>query len=179
MNIYNLFIYNTYYQINSYNKAFSKSKGKYILLLETIQKEWKLKISARKSFDTIINEIGFNSNNHPHKSFGLCIINSINTINSITTNKIPYSDSDSGYTCGLWQLFHLLINFNNTNPREFMFMIHDFVNYFFSCDECKNNFIRDWNDCKYGRCEASKATEIDNNNEQARNLIIIWLYKII
>ena len=31
----NLGIFNTYYQINSYNKAFSKSKGKYILLLDS------------------------------------------------------------------------------------------------------------------------------------------------
>ena len=31
----NLGNFNTYYQINSYNKAFSKSKGKYILLLDS------------------------------------------------------------------------------------------------------------------------------------------------
>lgn len=31
----NLGKFNTYYQINSYNKAFSKSKGKYILLLDS------------------------------------------------------------------------------------------------------------------------------------------------
>lgn len=31
----NLGLFNTYHQINSYNKAFSKSKGKYILLLDS------------------------------------------------------------------------------------------------------------------------------------------------
>ena len=33
-NLKNYEEFNTYHQINSYNKAFSKSKGKYILLLE-------------------------------------------------------------------------------------------------------------------------------------------------
>jgi hypothetical protein len=72
-----------------------------------------------------------------------------------------------GYTCGLWQLFHIasvgLVEWNrflpdDTNLRMAISaedagkILRDTVNSFFGCQECRTNFVKAYDDCFLDRC---------------------------
>ena len=56
------------------------------------------------------------------------------------------AEAGSGYTCGLWLLFHILsVSVAQTPlPKEIdaSSAIHGFITHFFSCNECRENFLK-------------------------------------
>jgi len=67
---------------------------------------------------------------------------------------------DRGYTCGLWLLFHTLVV--NDISYSSLRHIRQYMEYFFDCDECRDNFL-------------AMSTDIDSvtSSDEA----ILWLWK--
>ena len=70
----------------------------------------------------------------------------------------------TGYTCGLWQLFHIvtigLVEWNKIAYDKDMQLhtmveaehIRGFIANFFLCDECRGHFVSEFDNCMYDRC---------------------------
>ncbi|KAL3915365.1 MAG: hypothetical protein SGILL_005692, partial [Bacillariaceae sp.] len=72
-----------------------------------------------------------------------------------------------GYTCGLWQLFHIMTmgvvqwNQDNVAGKKQSFYSMDeaaetlryFIEHFFGCEVCRINFIHEYDSCSFNRCE--------------------------
>jgi len=86
---------------------------------------------------------------------------------SAWTNQCTHGgDSHSGFTCGLWELFHLLsVGATHTPNQLYGFRkgyiisstevgetIYNFIANFFRCDVCKNNFVKMYKGCGYNHC---------------------------
>jgi hypothetical protein len=83
-----------------------------------------------------------------------------------------------GYTCGLWQLFHiisiglveynLMISANDDTVLSTLSLrttdgaetIRNFVQHFFTCDVCRYNFLKDYDDCAHDRCHRLSSSEM-------------------
>lgn len=69
-----------------------------------------------------------------------------------------------GYTCGLWQLFHImsvgLLEWNQNVHEDGIIWsaeaagknLRDFIEHFFGCEVCRTNFIRAYDNCELNRC---------------------------
>lgn len=100
--------------------------------------------------------------------------------------------SGMGYTCGLWQLFHImsvgLVEYNlmiastddivlkeisiaTTHAAE---TLRNFIEHFFACDVCRRNFLFAYDACELDRC--SRLTAKDRNSEQWI-LYPVWLFE--
>ena len=70
-----------------------------------------------------------------------------------------------GYTCGLWQLFHIMsvgvVEWNkqgtfldlSLSSVEVADTLKNFIEYFFRCDECRTNFLKAYEACEQNRCQ--------------------------
>lgn len=99
-------------------------------------------------------------------------------LQAIVANHPPHSDEwtgscshgkeGRGYTCGLWELFHIMtvgvVQFNDnaisTNEKT-LYQYHtadvaqtlrDFLDHFFSCTVCRSEFLKSFDSCAYDRC---------------------------
>jgi Erv1 / Alr family len=97
-----------------------------------------------------------------------------------------------GYTCGLWQLFHivsvglveynLMISANDDTVLSSLSIrttdgaetIRNFVEHFFACDVCRYNFLKDYDDCAHDRCH--RLSSVEMNTEQWI-LFPLWLFE--
>ena len=74
-------------------------------------------------------------------------------------NDLTWSDRcTSGYTCGLWELFHIVTVGTSTNdtpftPHASAEIIRNFVANFFPCSICQVHFLQMYDGCEFGRCE--------------------------
>jgi len=62
----------------------------------------------------------------------------------------------SGYTCGLWTLFHMLTMGApraGLSPGATMAAIRTYVEHFFGCAHCRDHFLSMYDSCAHGRCE--------------------------
>jgi Erv1 / Alr family len=84
-----------------------------------------------------------------------------------------------GYTCGLWELFHIvsvgLVEYNlliSTNDDVVLSelslstidaaeTIRNFIEYFFSCDVCRYNFLKAYDNCAHDRCHRLSDKQMD------------------
>ena len=86
-----------------------------------------------------------------------------------------------GYTCGLWQLFHImsvgLVEYNlmissnddtvlsslSISTTEAAETLRNFVEHFFACDVCRFNFLKDYDNCAHDRCHRLTSTEMNTD----------------
>ena len=96
----------------------------------------------------------------------------------------------TGYTCGLWTLFHLLtvgtVEWNKKqklqykdiedllSTMEVAEVIRNFVEHFFQCDECRTNFLKEYDSCGYDRC--NRLTMASSSLDDWKQLVL-WLYE--
>ena len=129
-------------------------------------------------------------------------------LNSILDNHpIPPEQKDwssactqhgTGYTCGLWMLFHLITigfvewnsyvtihEWSGINPIKAADTIRDFIFHYFLCEECRMHFVNEYDSCSYDRCnrlvdnhikEGPLNTEPDFVNKQWIQFPL-WLYE--
>lgn len=100
--------------------------------------------------------------------------------------------SGMGYTCGLWQLFHIMsvglveynlmiaasddtvlkeVSLKTTHAAE---TLRNFVEHFFACDVCRMNFLRAYDSCALDRC--SRLTEMEMDSVQWVQFPV-WLFE--
>jgi len=106
-----------------------------------------------------------------------------------------HSQPAKGFTCGLWNLFHIL-TIGSSKPEHELYGFHrgyfvsshhvaasiaDFVAYFFSCDVCRTNFLRMYESCGHGHCERLKseiAVGPSDGSDPARMELALWLWEV-
>jgi hypothetical protein len=98
-----------------------------------------------------------------------------------------HGEADAGYTCGLWQLFHVVtvsvVDHNEmavtTQERyateRVALTIRNYVDQFLSCDVCRQNFVRQFDTCAYNRCQRLSDT-VSGDPADWRQLPL-WLYE--
>jgi thiol oxidase len=93
----------------------------------------------------------------------------------------------AGYTCGLWELFHMVtVGVAERNQVSLVDMsipigvedaavtIRDYVENFFGCEVCRMNFVAAFDSCAHDRCTRldNNATTVDKWRE-----LPLWLYE--
>ena len=95
-------------------------------------------------------------------------------------------DEDQGYTCGLWELFHIVtvgtVEYNenaiSTDPTASLHTaavgqtLRNYIEHFFSCEVCRAHFLKAYDDCTLDRCHRL----VDTVGEQKRWIQLpLWL----
>jgi len=105
----------------------------------------------------------------------------------------------SGYTCGLWELFHILTIGSSlqdhrwfafrrgysTAPMELAQVLKRAVNQFLACDVCRWNFVNAYDRCTHDRCkrlvddmpELHEPVENTSEDDVGKELAI-WLWEV-
>lgn len=94
--------------------------------------------------------------------------------------------SGAGYTCGLWELLHILtigvVEWNMSSPYERISTndaadtIRDYIEHFFMCDDCRKNFLSMYDACQFQRCDRLTSDVSDGSRERWRQLPL-WLWE--
>jgi len=96
------------------------------------------------------------------------------------------SESSHGYTCGLWELFHIVsvsvVEWNNAavTPHSIVTteyvatMLYSYVSEFFGCDVCRRNFISNFDSCSQNRCH--RLGNSDTSHTEWKQLPL-WLWE--
>ena len=100
-----------------------------------------------------------------------------NTTSNATGNHSPrrrYTSRTTGYTCGLWELFHT-ITVGASLPQQQIYghwmgyktssyhvahTIKQVIQYFFGCDICRKNFVTMYDTCGYYHCTRFKPSTL-------------------
>lgn len=94
----------------------------------------------------------------------------------------------SGYTAGMWILFHIMsVGFVQWNhfamddgqkliPAAMADIQRNYVEHFFQCEECRLNFLSDYDACMYDRCNRLATTAEDGTTKQFIQYPL-WLFE--
>jgi hypothetical protein len=105
-----------------------------------------------------------------------------------TTSWSPASlQHGTGYTAGLWQLFHImsvgLVEWNHVamsdqqrlSPLEVADSLRNYVEFFFQCEVCRINFLTEYDSCSYDRCNRLTSQRKGTLHEDIQ--YPLWLYE--
>lgn len=112
--------------------------------------------------------------------------------NSQWTEACTHSERGLGYTCGLWDLFHLLTvgaslpshqlyGFRSgylTGSQHVAEIIKRFITSFLACDVCRWNFVSSFDNCAHDHCHrlAPVMSPLASNGTQNKELAL-WLWE--
>lgn len=96
-------------------------------------------------------------------------------------------DKFAGYTCGLWELFHImtvgLVEWNvfaneddwyYFRPSHSAKVLRNYIDHFFGCEVCRVNFLHAFDECEYDRCNRL-IHDIGDVNDWKE--LPLWLYE--
>jgi thiol oxidase len=95
-----------------------------------------------------------------------------------------YEDNDNGYTCGLWQLFHVMSvglvehNKHSKSPIPTRYVAETLRNYienFFQCDVCRMNFLYMYDSCAFDGCH--RLSNQASTSEHDWKEFPLWLWE--
>ena len=100
-----------------------------------------------------------------------------------TWRTCTYGDNEMGYTCGLWQLFHIMsvgvVEYNRHNPpiptRQASETLRNYIDHFFQCDVCRMNFLSMYDTCAFDGCH--RLSENPSLSEQEWRELPLWLWE--
>jgi len=102
------------------------------------------------------------------------------------TAACAHSVPASGYTCGLWELFHIMTiglveeNYKLSKPISTMHAaesLNKYVEHFFACEECRTNFMDMYDSCSFDRCNRLNWNETKNGDIHWKQLPL-WLWEV-
>ncbi len=113
------------------------------------------------------------------------------------TTACTHDRPNSGFTCGLWELFHILtIGASQTENQMYGFsqgyivsskevasILRNFVANFFHCVVCKNNFLKMYDECGHEHCTRLSShvpfleKAKDGGSDSSRELAL-WLWEV-
>lgn len=94
----------------------------------------------------------------------------------------------TGYTCGLWTLFHIVTigvvewNMGVGDPDERLATLdvadtlRNFIEHFFQCDDCRAHFLSEYDNCDRDRCNRLVSDKVTSTFTQWKELPL-WLYE--
>lgn len=90
----------------------------------------------------------------------------------------------SGYTCGLWELFHIMTigvvehnratEFSIFPVAEVADTLHNYISEFFACDVCRRHFLEEYDACAHDRCTRLGSSDTD---VQEWKQLSLWLWE--
>lgn len=92
----------------------------------------------------------------------------------------------AGYTCGLWELFHIMTvgvyeynlmvttEWDVIHTAEAADILHDYIANFFTCEECRRNFLQSFDACDHDRCSRLGSSTKD---EHEWKQLALWLWE--
>jgi thiol-disulfide isomerase/thioredoxin len=94
----------------------------------------------------------------------------------------------TGYTCGLWELFHIItigtVEWNSWATNDQMLKtpqvaesLRSYIEHFFQCDECRSNFLAEYDNCGYDRCNRLVDHTLKGGNVREWMELPLWLYE--
>eukprot|EP00571_Detonula_confervacea_P010571 CAMPEP_0172305988 /NCGR_PEP_ID=MMETSP1058-20130122/7169_1 /TAXON_ID=83371 /ORGANISM="Detonula confervacea, Strain CCMP 353" /LENGTH=462 /DNA_ID=CAMNT_0013017755 /DNA_START=241 /DNA_END=1626 /DNA_ORIENTATION=+ len=94
-----------------------------------------------------------------------------------------YGDNKMGYTCGLWELFHIMsvgvVEYNQHNPpiatRHASETLRNYIDHFFQCDVCRINFLSMYDTCAFDGCH--RLSTNPSLSEQEWRELPLWLWE--
>jgi hypothetical protein len=98
-----------------------------------------------------------------------------------------YGMPDEGYTCGLWELFHTMtvgvVEYNKAtfNANHLLVtettarILRDYIDHFFSCLTCRENFLDMFDKCSFNRCDRLSDYPIEDENDWIE--LPLWLHE--
>jgi Erv1 / Alr family len=101
------------------------------------------------------------------------------------TEACTHGDNFAGYTCGLWELFHIMtigvVEWNNVVTNEWSLIpinhaadtLHDYIANFFACDVCRKNFMTEYDACAHERC-----TRLASSHAKDWKQLPLWLWEM-
>ncbi|KAI2503322.1 Erv1 / Alr family [Fragilaria crotonensis] len=93
----------------------------------------------------------------------------------------------AGYTCGLWELFHIMsigmVEWNKMSFSENAVFtaestadtLHDYITEFLACDVCRRHFVADFDACTHDRCNRLGSSTTDPEEWKQFPL---WLWEV-
>lgn len=92
----------------------------------------------------------------------------------------------SGYTCGLWHLFHImtigLVEWNQkvsigerVSTIDAALTLRNYIENFFACDECRSNFLEMYDTCGFDHCHLLTGSTITHHDWEQLSL---WLHEV-
>jgi hypothetical protein len=92
----------------------------------------------------------------------------------------------AGYTCGLWQLFHImtigLVERNKSvsigdriSTIDAAITLRNYIEHFFACEECRRNYLEMYDSCGFDHCHLlTGSITVSNDWEQ----LSLWLHEV-
>ena len=99
--------------------------------------------------------------------------------------------TNAGYTCGLWNLFHILTvgatqkdnqfyGFHRgyfTSSKDVAATIRNFIAEFFRCEVCRSNFLKMYEGCNHDHCHRLDD-RLPLDQEKPSKEISLWLFEV-
>lgn len=94
-----------------------------------------------------------------------------------------YGDGAVGYTCGLWQLFHIMsigvveYNQHTNTPMPTRYVadtLREYIDHFFQCEVCRLNFLWMYNTCAFDGCNRLSDKPSLSNKEWRELPLWLW-----
>jgi len=92
---------------------------------------------------------------------------------------------EAGYTCGLWELFHIvtvgIVQWNimahdRISTLDAAEILKDYIENYFTCDECRKNFVTMYDACQFQRCERL-STNVSDEEMMNWKQLPLWLWE--
>jgi len=125
------------------------------------------------------------------------------SLNKLLAKHIPsrktwsQSCGDSGFSCGLWKLIHIMsvglaehrgglnliegevvdVETRVFSPMEAADTLREYIDNFFSCNECRNHFIGMYDECKFRRCDRL-SDEAGGIEAEDWKQFALWLWEV-
>mmetsp|Transcript_16828 Transcript_16828/g.24899 ORF Transcript_16828/g.24899 Transcript_16828/m.24899 type:complete len:852 (+) Transcript_16828:34-2589(+) len=124
-----------------------------------------------------------------------------NLQNVLKKHPIPYSNwspsCNGSFSCGTWKLLHILTlgvaehrgginlvdsgmmktNTRTFTPAEAADVVRDYIANFFGCDECRKNFLAQYDQCSFRRCDRLTNSAYDATADDWKQLAL-WMWEV-
>lgn len=165
------------------DKASKALKDWLKLLSRTLPAAWDI----HKLLDQLLRDFNYISK---HEAYLYSVLDQFPPESSTWSPACSHGDPDAGYTCGLWELFHAMtvgvVDYNIMNPEkrriateDAAHTLRDYIEHFFGCIECRNNFLAAYDNCANDRCNRlsadTKGLVKDKQNAWAQ--LPLWLFE--
>lgn len=155
------------------------------LLHKTLPAAWE---AMHKLLDQLLRDFNYISK---HEAYLNGILDQFPPENTVWSPACSHGDPDAGYTCGLWELFHAMtvgvVDYNllNTESRRIAtenaaHTLRDYIEHFFGCVDCRNNFLSMFDSCGHDRCNRLQkdANGLAKDKKKGWAQLPLWLFEV-
>mmetsp|Transcript_14891 Transcript_14891/g.24400 ORF Transcript_14891/g.24400 Transcript_14891/m.24400 type:complete len:803 (+) Transcript_14891:59-2467(+) len=108
------------------------------------------------------------------------------------SNSCTHLEPAKGFTCGLWNLFHIL-TIGSSKPEHQVYGFHrgyfvsphhvaetirNFVEHFFSCSVCRTHYLEMYDNCGHDHCTRLKSEINMGTNDGSDKELAMWLWEV-